>query len=59
MLLPDRDVDTAAASVRRLLDSDEERARLRARGTALASEHGFDRVVAELEDLYRRLCRAR
>jgi glycosyltransferase involved in cell wall biosynthesis len=59
MLLPDRDVDTAAASVGRLLGSEEERARLRVRGTALASEHGFDRVVAELEDLYRRLCRAR
>ena len=58
LLLLDRDVETAAASVGRLLDSEHERARLRARGTALASEHSFDRVVAELDELYRHLCRA-
>ncbi len=55
LLLPDREVAAAAAAVARLLDSPEERARLGARGRAVAEEHVPERVVARLEELYREI----
>jgi glycosyltransferase involved in cell wall biosynthesis len=52
LLLPDREIATAADAVRQLLQSAAERERLRARGDAILEEHGFERLVDMLNDVY-------
>ncbi len=53
LLLPDREVGTAADAVGELLASPEARERLRARGYEVAAEHTVDAVLTRLEELYR------
>lgn len=52
LLLPDREIATAADAVGRVLQSAAERERLRTRGEAILEEHSFERVVDMLNDLY-------
>ena len=55
LLLPDRKTDTAANAVARLLQSREDRDKLRARAEAVLVENTPDRVLERLEGLYREL----
>ena len=55
LLLPDRDITTAADAVETVLASSAEQERLRARGDATVDEFSLERTIERLDGLYRAL----
>lgn len=55
LLLPDREVATAADAVEAVLGSSAEQERLRARGDATVEKFSLERTIAKLDSLYRSL----
>jgi glycosyltransferase involved in cell wall biosynthesis len=52
LLLPDREIETAADTIERLLSSATEREALRGRGLEVAAEHQLESVLSRLDELY-------